>query len=80
LTRVLALELAPDIRVNAVAPGTVAFPPDFTEAQRGEITQAIPLGRVGEPQDVARAVGYLHTSGHFVTGQSISVDGGRSAC
>lgn len=79
LTRVLALELAPDVRVNAVAPGAIAWPEDgqFDSAERERIVATTPLARVGSPQDIARAVLVACTM-PFVTGQEISVDGGRS--
>ncbi len=76
LTRTLALELAPEVRVNAVAPGTVLPPPDLDDAARERLARAVPLGRLGAPEDVARAVLYLHDS-PFVTGQELQVDGGR---
>ena len=75
LTRNLALELAPAVRVNAVAPGTVAFPPDFSEAERASIIGRIPLGRIGAPIDVARAVRFL-AGEDFLTGAILTVDGG----
>ncbi len=75
LTRNLALELAPSVRVNGVAPGTVAFPPDFTAAERAAITGRIPLGRIGDPADVARAVRFL-AGEDFLTGVILPVDGG----
>lgn len=78
LTRVWALELAPNIRVNSVAPGTVAFPPDFSEASQQAILKDIPMGRVGSPDDIAKAVCYLVGEGSYVTGQSLAVDGGRN--
>lgn len=78
LTKALAVELAPRVRVNAVAPGTVAFPPDYDEAARAAIRASIPLGREGDPEDVARAVLFLAEQAPYVTGQTICVDGGRS--
>lgn len=78
LTRILALELAPRVRVVAVAPGTVAFPDDYPEADRARILARIPLGRAGAPSDVARAVRYL-CSADYVTGSVVTVDGGRMA-
>jgi len=76
LTRLLALEWAPEVRVNAVAPGTVLFPESLDEAERARIVSKIPLGRVGSPEDVARAVRFL-ASQPFLTGQVLAVDGGR---
>jgi pteridine reductase len=75
LTRCLALELAPAVRVNAVAPGTAAFPDDWTPEQRARQSARIPLGRAGEPADVARAVRYL-LSEDYLTGVCLPVDGG----
>ena len=79
MTRSLALELAPEVRVNAVAPGAIAWPEDekFENAERKRIVATTPLGRIGEPSDVAQAVHFL-VSAPFVTGQTIAVDGGRS--
>ncbi len=65
------------MRVNAVAPGTVAFPPDFTDDERAAVLAKIPLGRVGAPEDVARAVRFLCVE-TFITGAVIPVDGGAS--
>ncbi len=79
LTRSLALELAPEVRVNSVAPGAIAWPDDgkFDNAERQRIVATTPLGRVGNPADIAQAVHFLVTA-NFVTGQTIAVDGGRS--
>ena len=77
LTRCLALELAPQIRVNAVAPGTVLFPESYADEEKERVIARVPLGRVGTPQDVVEAVAYLATA-PFVTGQILAVDGGRS--
>ena len=79
LTRSLALELAPAVRVNAVAPGTIAWPEDdqFEPAERERIIATTPLARTGSPEDVAQAVLYLCTA-QFVTGHVLAVDGGRS--
>ncbi len=78
LTKALAVELAPRVRVNAVAPGTVAFPPGFTEAQRASVLKRVPMQREGTPEDVARAVVFLARS-PYVTGAVLPVDGGRAA-
>ena len=78
ITRILALELAPRVRVAAVAPGTVAFPSDYPEADRRRIVARIPLQRVGRPADVASAVRFLCTA-PYVTGSVVTVDGGRMA-
>jgi pteridine reductase len=76
LTECLALELAPEVRVNAVAPGTVLFPESYPEAKRRTLARRIPLGRGGTPEDVAAAVRYL-AGAPFVTGVVLPVDGGR---
>ncbi len=76
LTEVLALELAPAVRVNAVAPGTVLWPASYPAARRRALAARIPLRRAGEPADVARAVRYL-ADAPFVTGAVLPVDGGR---
>ena len=79
LTRALALELAPEIRVNGVAPGAIAWPDDgqFEPSERERIVATTPLARLGSPEEIARAVHFLATA-PFVTGQILSVDGGRS--
>lgn len=77
LMKTLALELAPDIRVNAVAPGTVMPPLSYDAAAVQRLARAIPLGHVGSPEDIARAVVFLASS-PFVTGHELAVDGGRS--
>jgi pteridine reductase len=75
LTRCLALELAPRVRVNAVAPGTVAFPEDWDETRRARQIARIPLGRSGELSDAARAVRFLLEQ-DYLTGVCLPVDGG----
>jgi pteridine reductase len=79
LTRSLALELAPAVRVNGVAPGAIAWPEDgqFAAAERSRIVATTPLGRIGSPEDIAQAVQFLACA-PFVTGQILAVDGGRS--
>jgi pteridine reductase len=79
MTRSLALELAPRVRVNGVAPGAIAWPEDgqFPDEERARILATTPLARPGSPDDVARAVHFL-ASAPFVTGQILAVDGGRS--
>ncbi len=79
LTRSLAIELAPEVRVNGVAPGAIAWPEDgqFETAERTRVVGTTPLARVGDPEDIAQAVHFL-ASAPFVTGQIIAVDGGRS--
>ncbi|MCC6533919.1 MAG: pteridine reductase [Burkholderiales bacterium] len=80
LTRGLARELAPRVRVNAVAPGAIAWPESGALADasiQAQILARTPLGRMGGPADVASAVHYL-IGAPFVTGQILAVDGGRS--
>jgi pteridine reductase len=81
LTRSLARELAPAVRVNAVAPGAIAWPEAgvlaASKLQRA-IVRSTPLQRIGAPEDIASAVHYLLADAPFVTGQVLAVDGGRS--
>ena len=76
LTRCLAKELAPGIRVNAIAPGTITMPGDLPELE-ADFVKLAPLHRSGRPNDIVAAVSYLATAG-FVTGQVLVVDGGRT--
>jgi pteridine reductase len=79
LTRSLAKDLAPDIRVNGVAPGAILWPEDdMSEATKELILGQIPLERAGDPSDVAACVLFLIRDADYVTGQVITVDGGRS--
>lgn len=76
LTKALAKELAPDITVNAVAPGPVLLPEDFDPEAAGRVARATLLKRLGTPEDIAHAVVYLAES-NYVTGHVLVVDGGR---
>src|SRR5882757_5191590 len=79
LTRTLARELGPDIRVNGIAPGPVLWPErPMDEELKREIVAKTALKRHGTPQDIARAVLFLAKDAPYVTGQVIAVDGGRS--
>jgi pteridine reductase len=79
LTRALAKELAPDVRVNGVSPGAILWPENgMSDEVRQNILRQVPLGRGGEPADIAGCVLYLVRDAHYVTGQIIAVDGGRS--
>jgi len=75
LSRCLALELAPKVRINCIAPGTVAFPDDWDEPRRAAQLQRTPLAREGHPDDVARAVRFL-VENDYLTGVCLPVDGG----
>lgn len=77
LTLGLALELAPYVRVNGVAPGTVLPPVTLSPAELEALKSRIPLQRFGSPKDVADTVVFLLTGPSFITGQIIAVDGGR---
>lgn len=80
LTRALALELAPHVRVNGIAPGPILWPQDGSidvEAQAKVVSRTL-LKRCGDPVDIARTVRFLLADAPFITGQIIAVDGGRS--
>ena len=79
LTRSLARELAPEVRVNAVAPGPILWPDDesFDELSRQRVISNTPLKREGTPDDIAKAVHFLLFEATYVTGETINVDGGR---
>ena len=81
LTRALAIELAPRVRVNGVAPGPIQWPENelFDAAERARIVEHTLLRREGHPQDIARTVRFLIEDAPYITGQIIAVDGGRSA-
>lgn len=79
MTRALAVDLGPDIRVNGVAPGAILWPErEPAEVVKAGILRRIPLGRTGQPDDIASAVAYLALEAPYVTGQILAVDGGRS--
>jgi pteridine reductase len=81
LTRSLARELGPDVRVNAIAPGAIMWPEDGEwqdEVSRQRIISSSLLKRVGEPEDIARAVNFLVNDAPYITGQILAVDGGRN--
>jgi pteridine reductase len=79
LTKSLAKELAPDIRVNAIAPGAILEPPnvEWTTEQKNNIINSVPMGRMGTEKDVADAAIYL-SEAEYVTGQILNIDGGKS--
>lgn len=78
LTLGLAKELAPEVTVNAIAPGVVEWPEDYPPEQREKYLKRVPLGRAGTPDDVAKLVRFLVTEGKYLTGQVLRLDGGRS--
>jgi len=79
MTRSLALELAPDVRVNGVAPGAVLWPAQGkSEAEKQAMLRSTPLGRAGTPEEIAEAVRWLLQDASYCTGQVLRVDGGRS--
>ncbi|MFK8067717.1 MAG: SDR family oxidoreductase [Gammaproteobacteria bacterium] len=77
ITNSCALELAPKITVNAIAPGVVAWADFYTEETKKEYLKRVPLARAGSEEDAASAVKYLIVDAHYCTGQVIQVDGGR---
>jgi pteridine reductase len=80
LTQSLARELAPQVRVNAIAPGPVEFPEQgLTDEQKQAIIEKTLLKRRGSPEDIARAALFFASEAPYVTGQILAVDGGRSA-
>lgn len=81
LTRALALELGPEVRVNAVAPGPIAWPEGetFSLAEKAAIIDHTLLKKSGSPADIAGAVKFLLLDAPYVTGQVLNVDGGRTA-
>jgi pteridine reductase len=79
MTKVLAKELGPAIRVNAIAPGAILWPENgLSEQAKSEILERVPLARSGSPEDIAKAVFFLIKDADYVTGQTITVDGGRT--
>jgi pteridine reductase len=77
LTKVLARALAPEVTVNAIAPGAVLVPESYDTDERERLARATPLRRLGSPGDVVSALLYLLEGGDFVTGEVLAVDGGR---
>ncbi|MDP5209703.1 pteridine reductase [Microbulbifer sp. 2205BS26-8] len=80
LTKSLALELSPRVRVNAVAPGAILWPEQETTnaAEKARIVQRIPLARTGSANDIARTVRFLTCDAPYINGQILAVDGGRN--
>jgi len=81
LTKSLAMELAPQVRVNGIAPGAILWPEQAAELdgeQKNNILKKVPLERPGDPEHIANAVNFLIQPNNYVTGQVLSIDGGRS--
>lgn len=79
MTKILAKELAPQVRVNAVAPGAILWPDaGLTEPDKAEILERIPLQRIGTQDDIAKTVLYLVQDAAYTTGQILTIDGGRT--
>jgi len=79
LTRQLARDLGPEVRVNGVAPGAILWPEEgMSDAVKASIIRQVPLKRVGDPMDIARTILFLAKDAPYITGQIIAVDGGRS--
>ena len=80
ITRSLAQELGPDVRVNAIAPGAILWPENNDDADaRQQLISRTPLQRIGDPGDIARTAHFLISHSDFITGQIIDVDGGRAS-
>jgi NAD(P)-dependent dehydrogenase (short-subunit alcohol dehydrogenase family) len=77
LTKSLAKALGPKVQVNAIAPGPVLLPPDFTENEKQAVIEATVVKRLGSPQDVVNSVLFLIEGSDFITGHTLLVDGGR---
>lgn len=77
LTKALAKELAPNVQVNAIAPGPVLLPADFPAAERRKVIESTLLKRLGSPQDIVNSVLFLLEGSDFITGHVLVVDGGR---
>lgn len=79
LTRALARDLAPQIRVNGIAPGAILWPEnDDHPLQLDTVLKSIPLGRLGTPEEIAQTVLFFVSNASYITGQTLAVDGGRS--
>ena len=74
----MAKELAPEIRVNAIAPGAILWPDDkdLSDQEKESILKKVAIGRIGKPEDIASSIFFL-TQSKYITGQIINVDGGR---
>ena len=80
ITLSLAIELAPDVRVNGIAPGAILFPDWMEKSSRQEILTKVPMKREGTPDEIADTAFFLAAGPQYITGQVIAVDGGWSLC
>ena len=80
LTRALSRELAPQIRVNAISPGSVLWPEGMDDAAKAAILKRVSLGRQGTTLDIANGVRFLILDADYMTGQVLNIDGGRTLC
>ena len=79
LTRSLAYDLAPDVRVNGISPGLILWPENNpSEQAKNHILQQIPLKKIGTSEDIANCVMFLIEDAPYITGEIIAIDGGRS--
>jgi pteridine reductase len=78
LTLSWARSLAPEVRVNGIAPGVVEWPSGYPESEKEKYLKRVPLDRPGRPEDVAKVVRFLSIDATYLTGQVIRLDGGRS--
>ena len=78
MTKALARELGPEIRVNGVAPGAILWPDNIDEVTKQRIVSKTFLKRKGEPEDIAKAIRFIIEDAPYMTGQILSIDGGRS--
>ena len=82
LTRSLAVELAPQVRVNGVSPGAILWPNNSAstnvDVSENEVLKSTPLGKTGSPDDIAEAVFFLAVNATYITGEVLKVDGGRT--
>lgn len=76
LIKTMAIELAPAVRTVGLAPGHVAWPPSYDESTKAHFIERIPMGRVGDPSDVGRAIRFLLFDGPYINGDVIKLDGG----
>jgi pteridine reductase len=77
LTRVLARAFAPEVNVVGLAPGIAAWPDDYPDDLRQRLARRVPLGRAGNPEDIAAAVEFVLRDGDYITGAILPIDGGR---